>query len=122
AFARTLLPGTSADVEVILRTAANVPRIPSYALLEGDRVLIFDRGRLEARKVTTGLRNWEYAEIAAGLAEGDRVVVSLDNAEVKEGVRALLKGELGGPREEHAPVGGRPAAHRRAGGGAGLRG
>src|SRR5207245_5363218 len=78
AFARTLLPGTSADVEVILKTAASVPRVPSYALLEGDRVLVFDGGRLEARAVTTGLRNWEYAELTGGLAEGDRVVVSLD--------------------------------------------
>jgi HlyD family secretion protein len=93
AFARALLPGTSSDVEVILRTAGNVLRIPTYALLEGDHVLMFDDGVLRDRKVTTGLRNWEYAEVKEGLKEGDRVVVSLDREEVKKGARAEVKSE-----------------------------
>ena len=93
--AQKLLPGTSADVEVILRRAENVLRIPSYALLEGGRVLVFDGERLESRQVTTGLRNWEYAEVREGLDEGDRVVISLDRADVVEGVRAVLEDEEG---------------------------
>ena len=32
--------------------------------------------------VETGLRNWSFTEIVDGLEEGDRVVVSLDRAEV----------------------------------------
>ena len=89
AFSRALLPGTSADVEIILRRADDVLRIPSYALLEGDRVLVLNGGRLDGRAVTTGLKNWEFAEIRDGLGEGDPVVVSLDRAEVKEGARAV---------------------------------
>lgn len=96
AFARTLLPGTSADVEVILKSASDVPRIPSYALLEGNRVLVYDGGLLASREVVTGLHNWEYEEIRKGLTEGDRVVVSLDRAEVKAGARAVVKAEQSG--------------------------
>ena len=43
---------------------------------------------LVSREVGVGLKNWEFAEIAKGLSEGERVVVSLDRAEVKEGARA----------------------------------
>jgi HlyD family secretion protein len=93
AFARTLLPGTSSDIEVILKTAGNVLRIPAYALLEGDHVLVFVDGVLRDRTVSTGLRNWEYAEVKEGLKEGDRVVVSLDREEVKNGARARVKSE-----------------------------
>lgn len=89
AFSRTLLPGTSADVEVILKAVKDVLRIPSYAILEGGKVLVLNGGTLHARAVTTGLRNWEFAEVTGGLAEGDKVVVSLDRAEVKEGERAV---------------------------------
>jgi HlyD family secretion protein len=57
-FARTLLPGTSADVEVILKVAPDVLRIPAYALLEGDRVLIYEDGRIASRTVKPGMHNW----------------------------------------------------------------
>src|SRR5206468_8171886 len=104
--ARTLLPGTSADVEVILRSIDEVLRIPTYALLEGDKALVFNDGHLVARQVMTGLRNWEYAEVKDGLREGDPVVVSLDRAEVKEGVRALIRDEA--KPEKDARGGGGP--------------
>ncbi|MBI4169086.1 MAG: efflux RND transporter periplasmic adaptor subunit [Acidobacteria bacterium] len=93
---RALLPGTSADVEIILNAEANVLRVPTYALLEGDRVLVFNDGHLADRKVRTGLRNWEYTEIEEGLLEGDPVVVSLDREEVKAGARATIKDEQSG--------------------------
>ncbi len=108
-FARTLPPGASADIEVILSARESVMRIPTYALLEGKRVLVLEPecaagsggagrllggilsgggGCLVSRTVSTGLRNWEFAEVTGGLKEGERVVVSLDRAEVKEGARA----------------------------------
>lgn len=109
AFARTLPPGASADIEVILRGKTDVMRIPAYALLEGKRVLLLEDecppapgfsgvlsrilpagsgGCLVSREVKIGLKNWEFAEVADGLQGGERVVVSLDRAEVKEGARA----------------------------------
>jgi HlyD family secretion protein len=90
AFSATLLPGTSADVEVILDTHAGVLRVPSAALLSGDKVLRVDDDTLVERTVKTGLRNWDLTEIADGLAEGDRVVVSLDRADVKAGARVTV--------------------------------
>lgn len=82
-----LLPGLSADVEIILDRRDAVLRIPTYALLEGNRVLMVEEGILVEREVTTGLRNWSYTEIVSGLTEGERVVVSLDRPEVVAGAR-----------------------------------
>jgi HlyD family secretion protein len=81
-----LLVGYSADVEVILDGRDKVLRIPTAAIQEGGRVLLFnpDSGKLEERKIRTGLANWEYTEVLEGLAAGDRIVTSLE----KEGVKA----------------------------------
>ena len=88
-----LLPGLSADLEVILEAHDNVLRIPTYALMEGSRVMVIQDGRLVAKPVTAGLHNWKYTEITAGLAQGEKVVVSLDRPEVKPGARAAVTGE-----------------------------
>jgi HlyD family secretion protein len=95
AFAATLLPGTSADVEVVLETRPDVLRIPSSALLSGDKVLVVENGRLAERTVDVGLRNWDVSEIRAGLKRGDAVVVSLDRPEVKPGARAVVEQDAG---------------------------
>ena len=112
ALSRTLLPGTSADVEVILRAVNDVLRVPSYAILEGGKVLLLQAGALVARPVEVGLRNWEYAEVKEGLAEGDPVVVSLDRAEVKEGARAVEQPAEPGARPA-PPAAARPGATER---------
>lgn len=85
-----VLPGLSADLEIILDSREEVLRIPTFALLEGNRVLVVENGRLVERSVTTGLRNWSYTEISAGLGLGDAVVVSLDRPEIKAGARARV--------------------------------
>lgn len=91
ALARTLLPGTSADVEVILEQRPGVLRLPASAVLEGDRVLVVEAGLVVERKLTLGLRNWDFVQIESGLSPGDRVITSLDEAEVKPGARAVEK-------------------------------
>ena len=92
-FGKTLLPGTSADVEVILNARDNVLRVPTYTLLEGERVLVVRGARLAAQPVETGLKNWQFVEISRGLAKGEAVATSLDRAEVKPGVRVSITGE-----------------------------
>ncbi len=87
--ATTLLPGTSADVEVIVSVREDVLRIPTAALIEGKKTLVLAQGVLEERKVTPGLRNWDFTEILEGLAAGDRIVLSLDRPEVKDGAEAV---------------------------------
>jgi HlyD family secretion protein len=86
--AASMLPGTSADAEVILSARDGVLRVPTSALLEGGKVLVLERGTLVERALQIGLRNWDMTEIAGGLAEGERVVVSLDRPEIKAGARA----------------------------------
>ena len=88
AFARTLLPGTSADAVVVLARKEDVLRLPSYAILPGGRALVLSDGRLAGSKVETGLKGAEWAEVVSGLSAGDLVVTSLDRPEVKEGARA----------------------------------
>jgi HlyD family secretion protein len=85
-----LLVGYSSDVEIIHDVRNDVLRIPTQTLLEGNRVLRYgSNGVLEERKLTTGLSNWEYAEVLSGLDGGDQIVFSLDRAGVKAGVRVV---------------------------------
>jgi HlyD family secretion protein len=86
--AASLLPGTSADAEVILSARDGVLRVPTSSLLEGGKVLVLERGRLVERALQTGIRNWDFTEVAGGLDEGARVVVSLDRPEIKAGAKA----------------------------------
>jgi len=89
--AAVLLPGTSADAEVILSTREDVLRIPTSALFEDRHVLVFSDGQLTQREVEVGLRNWDFAEILVGLREGERVVAALDRPEIKAGARARIE-------------------------------
>jgi HlyD family secretion protein len=86
--AASLLPGTSADAEVILSGKDDVLRVPTAALIEGGKVLVLERGRLVEKTLKLGLRNWDFTEVTGGLEEGARVVVSLDRPEIKAGAKA----------------------------------
>jgi HlyD family secretion protein len=94
AFSKLLLPGTSADLEVILDLRENVLRIRTYALMEGNSVLFLNGNRLSAHRVEVGLRNWEFVEIRSGLNEGDQIAVSLDRPEVKDGALVTVTDEV----------------------------
>lgn len=92
-FSSRLLPGTSADVEVILKVAEDVLRVPTSALLEGGRVLLFEEGELVERKVQVGVRNWNWCQVIEGLQVGELVVTSLSNEAVQAGAYAVLEKE-----------------------------
>lgn len=86
--AENLLAGYSADVEIVHSRHENVLRIPTQTLLEGKKVLLYKAdGVLIERTVSTGLSNWEQTEITAGLAESEQIVLTLDQAGVKAGVK-----------------------------------
>jgi HlyD family secretion protein len=85
---RALLIGYSADIEVVLDRRDDVVRVPTEALLEGHRVLVFVDGHLEERTVEPGLSNWRNTEVRAGLAEHEQVVLSVDREGVEAGARA----------------------------------
>ena len=87
---RDLLAGYSADVEIILDVRKDTLRVPSEALVEGNRVFVFDAGqhRLEQREVKTGVANWDHTEILGGLSQGDLVVTSAEREGVADGAEA----------------------------------
>ncbi len=85
-----LLPGYSADVEVILSVRENVLSVPTQAVMENRRVFVLDeaQGILEERQIETGVSNWEQTEILSGLDAGELVVLSVDRAGVEDGAIA----------------------------------
>jgi HlyD family secretion protein len=94
--ARHLLVGYSADIEVVVAGRDDVLRVPTTAIQPGSRVLVLGAGGvLEERTVETGLSNWEYTEVRAGLSRGEQVVTSLERAGVKAGARARAEAAAG---------------------------
>jgi HlyD family secretion protein len=84
-----MLPGYSADIEVILDERDKVLRIRTEAILEGNHVLVYTANdELEQRDITTGLKNWEWTQVVEGLSEGEEVVVSVEREGVEDGVAA----------------------------------
>lgn len=93
-FAATLLPGTSADVEVVLGVREDVVRLPVLALFEGDRAFVVEAdGTISIREVEIGLRNWRYAEVTAGITTGERVVIHFEVDELVDGELVGVLGE-----------------------------
>lgn len=89
---KALLVGYSADVDIILETRADVLRIPTEALLESHYVYVVDTdGKLEKRRIETGLGNWTLTEVTAGLEEGQQIVTTPGAEGVKEGITVKAK-------------------------------
>ncbi len=89
---QVLLPGYSADVEVILDERHDVLYVPTSVVLEDSSVYLIPAGggTLEKRQVGTGLENWEQTEIVSGLVEGDYLVRSVDREGVENGAAAQI--------------------------------
>lgn len=91
-----LLVGYSADVTVVLDRRERALRVPTEALVEGDRIWVLESGELRRRTLRTGIGNWTWTEVVEGLSEGEQVVTSPDQPGLAEGVRAVA-------REEESP-------------------
>ena len=87
-----MLPGYSADVEVILDTRQHTLRIPTEALLEGNKVYVYDPSdqTITETPVKVGLSNWQYTEITDGLQAGQQIVTSIDREGLKDGAVVKL--------------------------------
>ncbi len=87
-----MLPGYSADIEIILEERIGVLRLPTEAVLEGNRVMLLNSdGVIEERKIQPGLSNWSWTEVKEGLEEGDRVIVSVDREGVEDAAQAIVE-------------------------------
>ncbi len=78
-----LIPGMSADVEVIAAETNDAVLIPLQALIEGTEgnyqvAVILDDESIEYRDVRVGLRDFANVEILSGLEPGEKVSSSPD--------------------------------------------
>jgi len=87
-----LLVGYSADVEVVLSRKVEVLRIPTQTLRQNNKVWLVDsNNHLSEQSVEVGLSNWSFTEIAGGLKQGDRILLSFDHDGIKEGALVAAK-------------------------------
>ncbi len=86
-----LLPGYSADIEVLVDEHPQVLRLPSEAVINGTEVLIYDplAQRLKKQAFKAGVSNWEFTEILSGLEAGTQIVTSIGRKDVKDGAYAI---------------------------------
>ena len=87
-----LLPGYSADIEVLLASKPQALRVPAEAVLENNRVLLMRAdGLLEERSFKPGLVNWNTVEVLSGLNVGDKIVLSVGRDGVVPGAYARVQ-------------------------------
>jgi len=71
-----LLPGTFVDVTIFGHTLSDAIAVPRYAMHEGDRVWVFDDGKMDIREVVVARADRERALVTSGLNGGDLLVVT----------------------------------------------
>jgi len=86
---KDLLPGYSADIEILIASKQQALNVPAEAVLENNRVLLMQAdGLLVERTFTPGLANWNTVEVLSGLNVGDKVVLSVGRDGVVAGAYA----------------------------------
>jgi HlyD family secretion protein len=89
-----MLPGYSADVEIVLAVQEDAVRVPTEALREGSKVFVVGPdGVLAERTLELGIANWQFAEAKTGVAPGERVVVTFDRDGVVSGALVEVQGD-----------------------------
>lgn len=92
---KNLLAGYSADVEILISTRTDTLKIPTEAIVNGNKVFIYVDGekKVYAVEITTGLANWAYTEVLSGLTEDQLVVVNVDKPGLQDGALASVAEE-----------------------------
>ena len=90
---QTLLPGYSADIEVIVDRAEDTLSIPTQALMRDNFVYVVDAETmtLTKKQLEIGIGNWQYTEVTNGLSIDDQIVLSVDREGVKAGAKVLIE-------------------------------
>jgi len=90
-----MLAGYSADVEIILDVRQNTLRIPTTAVLDGDRVFVYLPGDkvIKARTFKSGISNWYYTEVISGLKPDELLVINVDGPGMKDNAAAVISKE-----------------------------
>lgn len=71
--------GMSVEANIVTREKTDVVLAPAEAIIEGS-VFTVEDGRLQRRKIETGIRGSRMVEIVAGLKEGERIVAPASSA------------------------------------------
>jgi membrane fusion protein (multidrug efflux system) len=74
-----LVPGTFANVDLVVSSAPDALTVPSIAIipeLGGKKVFVYENGKAEPRTVETGIRSEDAVQITSGLDEGDLVITT----------------------------------------------
>ncbi len=116
----TLLPGMTANAQIVTAKAANALLVPVEAVIQqssGAEVEVLSGGVVTARQVRVGLVNSTQAQIVSGLRAGETVVTGAANGTMANAVKASLSVHRGKPGQGHAPSkGGGPGGGPPAGG------
>lgn len=89
-----LPPGASADVEIVTEKKDNALVLNSRAVLGrgGDRyVYKIEGSRVRKVPITVGISSYTVTEILAGLAEGERVALPSEKAQLTDGLAVNLQ-------------------------------
>ncbi|OGU32078.1 MAG: hypothetical protein A2057_03305 [Ignavibacteria bacterium GWA2_35_9] len=77
--ARSILPGSFADVELILHEIQGALMVPTYSIipeLKGQKVFLYRNGKAFPQNVEIGIRTDTRVQITNGLAENDTLITS----------------------------------------------
>jgi membrane fusion protein, multidrug efflux system len=88
-----LLPGSFAEVEVVLNEVPDAILIPSIALMPGvqqQTVFVHEAGQVALRKVQVGLRTADSVQILEGLKVGEELITS-GILQLRAGMRVQVK-------------------------------
>ncbi len=90
---QNLLPGYSADAEIILEQKDNVLRIPTETIFDENHVYVYleSTSTLEKREIRKGIGNWSYTEVLSGISNGDRIVSSIGIEGLADGIKVRLE-------------------------------
>jgi HlyD family secretion protein len=88
---QNLMPGYSADVEILLDVKESTLRIPTEAILEGNLVYVVNDQILEKRQITPGISNWVYTQVLAGLTKNETIVTSATIEGLADGLEVRIK-------------------------------
>ncbi len=93
-----LLPGSFADIELILESSDNALTVPTIALvpeLGGQYVYLYRNGEAVKQEVRTGIRSESQVEILEGISPGDSVLTT-GLLQVREGMPIEISGTNNG--------------------------
>jgi len=90
---QNLLPGYSADAEIILSRKEKVLRIPTETIFDDNHVYVYmdNTSTLEKRQIEKGIGNWSYTEILSGVNDGDMIVTSIGIEGLTDGLEVELE-------------------------------